>query len=69
METRPPPSEAAAHLIKLQAGRRSALRDLLKAERRREEAAMSPEERVLLACELSDLCLLLREACSREPSS
>ena len=68
MQARLPEDEPTCTGPLLVPGRFSALREALRAERRREEASMTPEQRVLLALELSDLCLLLREACSGKRS-
>lgn len=68
MESRPSDEAPTCAGPLLVPGRFSAIREALRAERRREEARMTPEQRVLLALELSDLCLLLREACSGKRS-
>ena len=40
----------------------SPLMQQIRDERREEEKKLTPGERILLACELSDLCLLLNQA-------
>ncbi|ULA63389.1 MAG: hypothetical protein LZF86_110084 [Nitrospira sp.] len=62
---KPPPS----YEVLEQTRRHSPLGKQLESERHAAVLKLSPEERLILAIELSDACWHLREACSKKPST